>query len=111
MELFKDKKVLVSGASIAGLSTAWWMNKLGYRVTVVEIENEPRIAGGAVNIEGTALNATKRMGIFEQLKANRLHVDLIELKMLKTLRKVQYQCPARVSDFLTMRLKLSGISL
>jgi 2-polyprenyl-6-methoxyphenol hydroxylase-like FAD-dependent oxidoreductase len=80
MELFKDKKVLVSGASIAGLSTAWWMNKLGYRVTVVEIANEPRIAGGAVNIEGTALNAAKRMGIFEQLKANRLHVDLIEFK-------------------------------
>lgn len=80
METFKDKKVLVSGASIAGLSTAWWMNKLGYRVTVVELANEPRIAGGAVNIEGAALDYAKRMGIFEQLKAQRLNVELIEFK-------------------------------
>jgi monoamine oxidase len=27
--------VLVSGASFAGLATAFWMNRLGYRVTVV----------------------------------------------------------------------------
>nr|WP_067053770.1 FAD-dependent monooxygenase [Mucilaginibacter sp. L294] len=80
MESFKDKKVLVSGASIAGLSTAWWMNKIGYQVTVVEIANEPRVAGGAVNIEDAALDATKRMGIFEQLKAQRLNVELIEFK-------------------------------
>ncbi|MES2064869.1 MAG: FAD-dependent monooxygenase [Bacteroidota bacterium] len=80
MESFKNKKVLVSGASIAGLSTAWWMNKIGYRVTVVEIANEPRVAGGAVNIEDAALDATKRMGIFEQLKAHRLNVELIQFK-------------------------------
>jgi 2-polyprenyl-6-methoxyphenol hydroxylase-like FAD-dependent oxidoreductase len=52
MESFKNKSVLVSGASIAGFSTAWWMNKIGYQVTVVEIANQPRVAGGAVNIEG-----------------------------------------------------------
>lgn len=80
MELFKNKKVLVSGASIAGLSTAWWMNKLGYRVTVVEIANEPRVAGGAVNIEGAALDAAKRMGIYERLKAEMLNVELMEFK-------------------------------
>lgn len=80
MESFKNKKVLVSGASIAGLSTAWWMNELGYHVTVVEIAHEPRTAGGAVNIEGAALDIAKRMGIFEQVKAQRLNVELIEFK-------------------------------
>ena len=29
--------VLVSGASFAGLATAYWLNRLGYLVTVVEV--------------------------------------------------------------------------
>jgi 2-polyprenyl-6-methoxyphenol hydroxylase-like FAD-dependent oxidoreductase len=80
MDSLKEKKVLISGASMAGLSTAYWMNKSGYKVTVVEIANEPRTAGGAVDIKGPAIDSVKRMGIYEQLKANRLHVDLIEFK-------------------------------
>lgn len=76
----KEKSVLVAGASIAGMSAAWWMNKLGYKVTVVEIANEPRVNGAAVDIRGNAAGVVKRMGIFEQLKANRLHVELIEFK-------------------------------
>lgn len=80
MNSINNKKVLVSGASMAGLSTAYWMNKLGYKVTVVEMASEPRTAGGAVNIEGSAADDAKRMGIFEQLKANRLNVELVEFK-------------------------------
>jgi 2-polyprenyl-6-methoxyphenol hydroxylase-like FAD-dependent oxidoreductase len=80
MKSLKERKVLVSGASMAGLSAAHCMNKLGYKVTVVEIASEPRIAGGAVNIEGAAADAAKRMGIFEQLKASRLNVETIEFK-------------------------------
>jgi 2-polyprenyl-6-methoxyphenol hydroxylase-like FAD-dependent oxidoreductase len=80
MELIKNKKVLVSGASIAGFSTAWWMNKIGYQVTVVEVANQPRINGGAVNIEDTAVDVVKRMGIIDQLKAQQLNVELIEFK-------------------------------
>ncbi len=78
--IIKRKKVLVSGASIAGLSTAYWMNKLGYKVTVVEIANEPRTAGGAVDVKETAVDIAKRMGIFEQLKSNRLNVETVEFK-------------------------------
>ncbi|WP_425290968.1 FAD-dependent monooxygenase [Spirosoma linguale] len=80
MDALTEKKVLVSGASIAGLSTAYWMNKLGYKVTVVEIANEPRTAGAAIDIRGTTVAVAKRMGIFEPLISNRLTVDLIEFK-------------------------------
>lgn len=80
MESSKEKKVLISGASMAGLSTAYWMNRLGYKVTVVELANEPRTAGAAVDIKGAASDAAKRMGIFEQLNANRLTVERIEFK-------------------------------
>lgn len=76
----QSKKVLISGASIAGFSTAYWMNHLGYKVTVVEMANEPRTEGGAINIDGTAVDAIKRMGIFEQIKAVRLNVEMVEFK-------------------------------
>ncbi|GAB3900042.1 FAD-dependent monooxygenase [Larkinella knui] len=80
MNTLNKKKVLISGASMAGLSTAYWMNQLGYKVTVVEIANAPRTAGAAVDIKGPAADAARRMGIFEQLKANRLTVERIEFK-------------------------------
>jgi len=80
MESAKGKKVLVSGASIAGLSTAYWLNKLGYHVTVVELAGEPRTGGAAINVQGEALASARRMGIFEQLKAHRLQLERLEFK-------------------------------
>ena len=46
----RTPSVLISGASFAGLSAAWWMNKLGYSVTVVEIAKGLRKGGTPVNI-------------------------------------------------------------
>ncbi len=80
MESVNEKKVLVSGASIAGLATAYWLNKLGYHVTVVELANGPRLGGAAINIQGEALASARRMGIFAQLKANRLQLERLEFK-------------------------------
>ena len=80
MEPFKNKKILVSGASTAGFSTAYWMNKLGYQVTVVEVANSPRTAGAAFNISGDTVEVARRMGILEKLEAHRLHVELVEFK-------------------------------
>jgi len=80
MESAKGKNVLVSGASIAGISTAWWLNKLGYRVTVVELAAAPRTGGAAINIQGEALASARRMGILEQLKVHRLNLERLEFK-------------------------------
>lgn len=80
MESLKDKRVLVSGASFAGLSTAYWMNKLGYKVTVVEIASGLKMGGTPVNIEGDTVNIVKRMGLYEQIRANRVAMELLEFK-------------------------------
>ena len=80
MEILKDKKVLVSGASFAGLSTAYWMNKLGYKVTVVEIANGLRMGGTPVDIHENTVDIVKSMGIFEQVKSNRLNMEIMEFK-------------------------------
>src|SRR3954447_3699122 len=72
--------VLVSGASIAGLTAAYWLNRLGYKVTIVEIASQIRQGGTAVDLKGDTVNLLKRMGIFDQIKANRLNLELWEFK-------------------------------
>jgi len=74
------KKVLVSGASFAGLASAYWMHQLGYDVTVVEIGPGLRTGGTAVDIRGNTVDIVKRMGIFEQIRDNRLNLRRWEFK-------------------------------
>ena len=59
---------------------AYWLTKLGYRVTVVELAAEPRKGGAAVNVAGNALHAARQMGIYEQLRANQLPLVKWEFK-------------------------------
>ena len=75
MESLIETNVLVSGASFAGLSTAYWMNRLGYKVTIVERANELRKGGTPVNIRGNTVDIVKRMGLFEQIVANRIMME------------------------------------
>ncbi|CAG4997670.1 hypothetical protein DYBT9275_01828 [Dyadobacter sp. CECT 9275] len=92
------RRVLISGASMAGLSTAHWMNRLGYKVTVVEIASAPRTSGGAVDIKGPAADAAKRMEIDEQLKAQRLSVERIEFKNARDITEGSISMDTGISD-------------
>ena len=66
-----DKFILISGASFAGLTTAFWMNRMGYKVTVVETAGFIKMGGTPVDIKDRTVDIVKRMGIFEEIKANR----------------------------------------
>ncbi|RYE20958.1 MAG: FAD-binding monooxygenase [Sphingobacteriales bacterium] len=80
MKALKDKRVLISGASFAGLSTAYWMKELGCKVTVVETAPVLKKGGTPVNIMGKTIDIVKRMGIFDKIKANRITMETMELK-------------------------------
>ncbi len=71
--------VLVSGASFAGLATAFWMRRLGYDVTVVEVAEGLKRGGTPVNIRGNTIDIVRRMGLFEQIESNSLHMEPTEL--------------------------------
>lgn len=73
-------RVLISGASFAGLATAYGMRRLGYEVTVVETAKALRRGGTAVNIEGPTVDVVARMGILEAIRANRLNLERWEYK-------------------------------
>jgi 2-polyprenyl-6-methoxyphenol hydroxylase-like FAD-dependent oxidoreductase len=80
MKSLKEKTVLVSGASFAGLSTAYWMNKSGYKVTVVEIAKGLKKGGSPVNIEDNTVDIVRRMGLLDQIKSHSIKMELMEFK-------------------------------
>jgi 2-polyprenyl-6-methoxyphenol hydroxylase-like FAD-dependent oxidoreductase len=67
-----NQSVLISGASFAGLTAAWWMHKLGYSVTVVEIAKELRKGGTPVNIRDGVIGVVRRMNLLERIKSESL---------------------------------------
>ena len=70
METKKAISVLVSGASIAGLSTAFWLAKYGFNVTVLERSSRIRAGGQALDVRGAALEVAKRMDILDLIHNN-----------------------------------------
>ena len=62
------KTVLISGASVAGPALAYWLNRSGFRTTVVERAPAPRTGGQAIDIRGVALDVADRMDLLEPLR-------------------------------------------
>lgn len=82
------KQVLISGASFAGLTLAYWLNKFGFEVTVVEIGEDLRTAGSPIDVRGDALDIAREMGLYDQIKTNEfIHTDEIVGARDQTLAK------------------------
>jgi len=64
--------VLVSGASMAGLSAAYWFARLGHRVRVVERAEGLRPGGAPIDVRGKALGTAQRMGILSAIQAQKV---------------------------------------
>lgn len=75
------RTVLISGASIAGPALAYWLNRYGYAVTVVEKAAAPRSGGYPIDVRGTALEVVRRMGILPRLRE--AHIDLRRITFLE----------------------------
>ncbi|MEU9117824.1 FAD-dependent monooxygenase [Streptomyces sp. NPDC048483] len=65
------KTVLVSGASVAGLTLAYWLHHHGYAPTVVERAPGVRPGGQAIDVRGVALDVLDRMHLLEQAQQAR----------------------------------------
>ncbi|WP_033441529.1 FAD-dependent monooxygenase [Saccharothrix sp. NRRL B-16314] len=65
-----NKRVLVSGASVAGPAVAYWLARHGFEPTVVEIAPALRRGGAAVDFRGAAhMTVLERMGVLDRLRA------------------------------------------
>ncbi|MBX9744889.1 MAG: FAD-dependent monooxygenase, partial [Chlamydiales bacterium] len=84
--MMKEKKILISGAGIAGFTLAYWLKQRGFSPTI--IEKHPHVRGGGykVDVRGTALEVAKRMGIYQDLlEAN---VNLVCSKFVSSNQRV-----------------------
>jgi 2-polyprenyl-6-methoxyphenol hydroxylase-like FAD-dependent oxidoreductase len=63
-----NTNVLISGASIGGTTLAYWLNRHGFNVTVVERAPGLRAGGQALDVRGPALEVAERMGVLGELR-------------------------------------------
>ena len=56
-----SRRILVSGASVAGNTAAWWLGRLGNDVTVVERAPEFRDGGQNIDVRGVGREVLRRM--------------------------------------------------
>jgi 2-polyprenyl-6-methoxyphenol hydroxylase-like FAD-dependent oxidoreductase len=75
------RRVLISGASVAGPVLAYWLNRCGYQPTVVERTAELRFGWGghAVDLFGPALQIVEWMGVLAQVRDARTRTETISL--------------------------------
>ncbi|GII29023.1 FAD-dependent monooxygenase [Planotetraspora mira] len=65
----KNTSILISGASVGGPALAFWLDRYGYNVTVVEKAPALRLGGQAVDFKGEVhLTVLERMGILEDVR-------------------------------------------
>lgn len=65
----KEKKILITGASIAGPTLAYWLNYYGFDVTLVERASKLRLGGQNIDVKGPAQQIARKMGIEELIRS------------------------------------------
>ena len=66
--------VLVSGASVAGTTLAYWLGQQGVSVTVVERHPGLRLGGQAIDVRGPALGVLERMGLLADAQDRKTNI-------------------------------------
>src|SRR5262249_50962959 len=64
-----NERILISGASIAGLTTAHWLARHGFHPTIVERAPGLRPGGNGVDLRDQAVDIAEHMGIMPQVRA------------------------------------------
>lgn len=110
----RGTNVLISGASIAGPALAFWLNRFGARVTVVERAPGLRPGGQAVDIRGVAREAVKLMGLDQQVRAALTDTGGLSFvdrhnRTQATLRADQFDGDGPIAEYEILRGDLSQV--
>ena len=76
------RDILISGASVAGPTLAYWLSRYGFTPIVVERTPAVRagLGGHAVDLLGPAVDVAERMGILPAVIATRTGTDVIHIE-------------------------------
>lgn len=75
-------RVLISGASVAGPTAAYWLARAGFAVTVVERMPLERVrtSGHAVDLFGPAVQVAEWTGVLPAVRAARTRTDVVSFQ-------------------------------
>jgi len=68
---------VIAGAGIAGLTTAWWLERAGWEVLLVERSPEFRTGGYMIDFFGPGLEVARRMGLLSALEGHRARISSV----------------------------------
>lgn len=74
----QNSRILISGASIAGPTLAYWLHKYGFEVTLVEKAPSLRLGGQSIDASGPARKIAQWMGIEPDIRAVSSNEDGIQ---------------------------------
>ena len=64
----KKRTILVSGASIAGPTLAFWLHRFGFDVMVIERADELRLGGQNIDVRKEAQQVVQLMGLEDKIR-------------------------------------------
>lgn len=108
-----DKKVLISGAGIAGCCLASWLDEFGYDVTLVEQAVAPRKGGYVIDFWGLGFDVAERMGLLDTLREGDLdiHDFLVVDKNGRRLTGINQGALQKLTHGRIMSLQRSAVAL
>src|SRR5260370_23769115 len=71
----KNTTILISGASIAGPTLAYWLKRYGFNPTVIERASQLREGGYPVDVRFEAVQVAKLMGIWPRLQQEKTTIQ------------------------------------
>jgi 2-polyprenyl-6-methoxyphenol hydroxylase-like FAD-dependent oxidoreductase len=74
-----NRNVLISGASVAGPALAFWLNRYGFRTTIVERAPVLRPGGYAVDFRGASLRVLERMNLLAEVQRMQTRIGAITI--------------------------------
>lgn len=103
-----ERLAIVIGGGVAGLAAAWWLRRIGWRVTILERAADLRDAGYMIGLSGPGLEIARRMGLMPKLEAEACVVnenvyrdtrgrELLRLRYREFLKDLPYVALRRTS--------------
>jgi 2-polyprenyl-6-methoxyphenol hydroxylase-like FAD-dependent oxidoreductase len=99
-----QKSILISGESIAGPTLAFWLNKFGFRTTIVERAESLRLGGQNIDIKGAAQKIAQLMGIEAEIRA--ADTGEIGVQLVDTHGNAKAELPKGESNIGTSELEI-----
>lgn len=98
------RRVLVCGASIAGPVAAYWLERRGFDVVVLERAPRVRLGGQNIDISDAALDVVRMMGIEDRLRKS--HTGELGLQFVDSANRARASFPAGERGSLTKEVEI-----